>query len=430
MDMLIYCLVLLFLIIMGANIAFSLALSSLFYVVFFSTLDPIIIPQKMISSLDSFILLAVPCFVFLGEVMRLSKITDRLVSLANALVGHIRGGLAQVNIVTSMLMSGIQGAATADAAAVGSILIPAMKKDGYSASFSAALTSASSAIGPIIPPSLSAVVYGWMGEVSIGRLFLGGAIPGIMLGLYLMAYAYYISRREGYGGRLATRFSVTRLQNGLKSGFLPLLIPLIIVGGIVGGVFTPTESAAIAVLVAVILGGFVYRELGWKELGECFLNTIRLMGSILLILACASTFGWILTIQGGSQILAHALLHISKNPLVVMLILNAILLIIGCFIDPMPILIMLTPIILPVAVAVGYDPVHFGIIMILNLTIGLSTPPLGLTMFVSCAIAEISVEEFMRPMLPLYIPLLLGLLTVILFPQIVMFLPNLLMPLR
>jgi tripartite ATP-independent transporter DctM subunit len=410
MELMIYSLVLIVLILLGTPIGFSLLLSAAIYVIFFSPLEPIILPQKMQYGLNLFVLLAIPFFLMLGEVMGRSGITGRLVDLANALVGHIRGGMAHVNIVTSMLMAGIQGTATADTAAVGSMLIPAMKRDKYAPNFAAAVTAASSAIGPIIPPSLAMVIYGSMGNVSVGRLFLGGAIPGILLGIYLGIYK--------------------RLGRSLRSGFLPLLIPVIIVGGIVGGVFTPTESGAVATMVAIILGAFVYRRLGWRELLDSVRSTIYMMGSVLIIVAAAATFGWILSIEGAGDLLSESLSRISKNPLVIMFIINAILLILGCFIETVALLILLTPILLPIVVSVGYDPVHFGVIMVFNVTIGLTTPPLGLCIFIASGIAGISVKDFMREMFPLYIPLLLGLLTTVLFPKLVMFLPNLLMPMR
>jgi tripartite ATP-independent transporter DctM subunit len=431
MELLIYSLVLIVLILLGTPIGFSLLLSAAIYVIFFSPLEPIILPQKMQYGLNLFVLLAIPFFLMLGEVMGRSGITGRLVDLANALVGHIRGGMAHVNIVTSMLMAGIQGTATADTAAVGSMLIPAMKRDKYAPNFAAAVTAASSAIGPIIPPSLAMVIYGSMGNVSVGRLFLGGASPGVILGIYLGIYSYLIAKRRNYGSSQGQEgFSIKRLGRSLRSGFLPLLIPVIIVGGIVGGVFTPTESGAVATMVAIILGAFVYRRLGWRELLDSVRSTIYMMGSVLIIVAAAATFGWILSIEGAGDLLSESLSRISKNPLVIMFIINAILLILGCFIETVALLLLLTPILLPIVVSVGYDPVHFGVIMVFNVTIGLTTPPLGLCIFIASGIAGISVKDFMREMFPLYIPLLLGLLTTVLFPKLVMFLPNLLMPMR
>jgi tripartite ATP-independent transporter DctM subunit len=431
MGLVIYFLLLLFLILLGTPIGFSLLISAAVYVIFLSPLDPIIIPQKMQYGLNLFVLLAIPFFLMLGEIMGRAGITGRLVDLANAMVGHIRGGMAHVNIVTSMLMAGIQGTATADTAAVGSMLIPAMKKDRYAPNFAAAITAASSAVGPIIPPSLAMVIYGSMGNVSVGRLFLGGAIPGLILGGYLMIYSYLVAKRRNYGATQGQEsFSVKRFYRNLKSGFLPLLIPIIIVGGIVGGVFTPTESGAVATMVAIILGVLVYRRIGLRELIESALNTIYMMGSVLIIVSAAATFGWILSIEGAGDLLGASLLRISKNPIVIMFIINTLLLILGCFIETVALLILLTPILLPVVVNVGYDPIHFGVIMVFNLTVGLTTPPLGLCIFVASGIAGISVKDFMREMFPLYIPLLLGLLTTILFPRLVMFLPNLLMPVR
>ena len=431
MELLIYFLLLLALILIGVPIAFSLLISAAVYVICFSSLEPIIIPQKMQYGLNLFVLLAIPFFLMLGEVMGRAGITGRLVDLANALVGHVRGGMAHVNIVTSMLMAGIQGTAAADTAAVGSMLIPAMKRDRYEPGFAAAITAASSAIGPIIPPSLAMVIYGSLGNVSVGRLFLGGAIPGFILGIYLMIYSYIIAKKRNYGASHGQEgFSINRLGRSLRAGFLPLLIPVIIIGGIVGGVFTATESGAVATMVAIVLGVFVYRRLGWKELVDSVRSTIYMMGSVLVIIAAAATFGWILSIEGAGDLLSESLYRISKNPILIMLIINALLLILGCFIETVALLILLTPILLPVAVKVGYDPVHFGVIMVFNLTIGLTTPPLGLCIFIASGIAGISVKDFMHEMFFLYVPLILGLLTTVFLPKLVMFLPNLLMPVR
>jgi C4-dicarboxylate transporter DctM subunit len=311
------------------------------------------------------------------------------------------------------------------------MLIPAMIKDGYTPNFAAAITAASSAIGPIIPPSLAMVIYGSLGNVSVGRLFLGGAIPGAILGIYLMTYSYLVAKKRNYGSSHGQEgFSIKRLGRSLKSGALPLLIPIVIIGGIVGGVFTPTESGAVATMVAIILGVFVYRRLGWKELVDSVRSTIYMLGSVLIIIAAAATFGWILAIEGAGDLLSESLYRISKNPILIMLIMNALLLILGCFIETVALLILLTPILLPVAVKVGYDPVHFGVIMVFNLTIGLTTPPLGLCIFIASGIAGISVKDFMREMFFLYVPLILGLLTTVFLPKLVMFLPNLLMPVR
>jgi len=430
MELFIYSILLLCLIFIGMPIGFSLIVSGIIYIVFFSTMDPIVIPQKMIAGLNIFPLLAVPFFLMLGEVMCKTGITERLVGLADAIVGHIKGGLGHVNIVASLLMGGIQGTATADTAAIGSILIPIMKRNGYSPGYAAAITAASSAAGPIIPPSLAMVIYGTMGNVSIGRLFLAGALPGLILGFYLMIYNYIVARRKNYGINQGEKFSLIKLGRGLRGGSLALLIPLVVVGGIVGGVFTPTESGAVATFVAILIGALIYRKLGLRDFIECSVNTLFLMGSILIVVAGAATFAWILNAEGAGTALGEIMFKISKNPLIIMLIINVILLLFGCFLETIALILLFAPIFLPIVSSVGYDPVHFGVIMVLNLTIGLTTPPLGLCIFVACGIGEINIKEFMDEMWPLYIPLLLALFTTILLPDIVMFLPNLLMPIK
>jgi C4-dicarboxylate transporter DctM subunit len=431
MELALYFLALIFLMFFGVPIAYSLLISAVFYIFFLSSIDPIILPQKLQVGLNSFPLLAVPFFLMLGNVMGHAGITVRLVGLANALVGHIRGGLAHVTIVTCMFMGGVQGAATSEAAAVGSILIPAMTRTGYSPSFAAALTAAASILGPIIPPSLPMVIFGSLCNVSIGRLFLGGAVPGILLGFYLMLYSY-IMARQGKIGQMEKleQFSFLRLQKSLKGGSLPFLIPVVIVGGIVGGVFTPTESGAVATMIAIALGILVYRQFRWKQFIESSISTLYILGSVMIIVAGAAAFGYILNLEGAAKLLGAALFAISKDPLMIMVIINILLLILGCFLETLAIIILVGPILLPIAVAAGFDPVHIGVVMVLNLAIGMTTPPVGLCIFVSCGIAGISVREFMRDMFPLYVPLLLGLITIVLFPQTVMFLPNLLMPVR
>jgi len=431
MELALYFIALIFLMFFGVPIAYSLLISAVFYILFLSSLDPVILPQKLQVGLNSFPLLAVPFFLMLGNVMGHAGITVRLVALANALVGHIRGGLAHVTIVTCMFMGGVQGAATSEAAAVGSILIPAMIRTGYSPSFAAALTAGASILGPIIPPSLPMVIFGSLCNVSIGRLFLGGAVPGILLGIYLMLYSY-IMARQGKIGQMEKlqQFSFLRLQKSLKGGSLPFLIPLVIVGGIVGGVFTPTESGAVATMIAIALGILVYRQFRWKQFIESSISTLYILGSVMIIVAGAAAFGYILNLEGAAKLLGAALFAISKDPLMIMVIINILLLILGCFLETLAIIILVGPILLPIAVAAGFDPVHIGVVMVLNLAIGMTTPPVGLCIFVACGIAGISVRGFMRDMFPLYIPLLLGLITIVLFPQTVMFLPNLLMPVR
>ena len=429
MNLLIYTLCLFVFIAIKIPISFSLVLSSAVYLAFLTDLDFIILPQQMIAGVNSFPFIACPLFVLLGEFMHYSGATLRLVNMSRVFVGHIRGSLAHISILTSMLMAGIQGAAISDAAAVGSILIPAMKKDGYPANFAAALIAAASVLGPIIPPSISFVIYGSLGNVSIGRLFLGGFFPGVLVGIFLMIYSYIIARGEKYRGTL-TPFELKSVFPGLRQGMVPMVIPIIVVGGIIGGLFTPTESSAIAALVALFLGVVIYRKIGRKEFLNCLLNTVYMLGSLVFLLGASATFGWIITIEGGAQLLADGLRAITDSPLVMMLMINALLFFLGLFVEAVPLIIMLTPILLPITTKMGYDPVHFGVIMTLNATIGLTSPPVGACIFVTCKLADVSIDSFTRAIIPLYIPLLLGLLVTILFPELVMFLPNLLMPIH
>ncbi len=427
MNLLLYTLALFVFIALKIPIAFSLLLSSVFYIMFLSDLDFIILPQQMIAGVNAFPYIAVPLFVLLGEFMHYSGATVRLVNMTRAFVGHLRGGLAHISVISSMLMAGIQGAAVSDAAAVGSILIPAMVKDGYPPNFSAALIAAASVIGPIIPPSITFIIYGSLGNVSIGRLFLAGVFPGILVGVFLMVYSYMLARGKSYRGS-TTRFTLSGAWAGVKEGWLPLSIPIIVVGGIIGGVFTPTESSAIAALVALLLGVFIYRKVGLREFYYSLLHTVHMLGTLIILLAASATFGWIVTLEGGAQALAEGLLKIASSPLGMMIIINILLFLLGLFLEAVPLVIMLTPILLPIAVQMGYDPVHFGVIIVLNATIGLTSPPVGACIFVVIKLANINMGSFTRAIMPMYIPLLLALLAIILFPQFSMFLPNLLMP--
>jgi tripartite ATP-independent transporter DctM subunit len=413
---------------LGTPIGFSLIISSIFYIFCFSNLSAIVIVKQMLSGVDSFALLALPFFLLLGELLTRAKLTTKLINIAGALVGHMKGSLAQINIVSSMLLAGVQGAASSDTAAIGGMLIPAMKEDGYSPSYSAAVTAISSAVGPIIPPSLTMVIYGSVAGASIGRLFMAGAVPGVMLGLFLMVYCG-IRARKGpeYCGTFQP-FSFKRLLISIKEGWPAIFVPIIIIAGIALGVFTPTESGVFACLVTLILGLVVYRTLGWKEIVGSAKATVGTLSNILIIVSGAAAFGWILTREGAVEIISGFLFALSKNPIVIMLIINAILLIAGCFVETLALVLLFTPIFLPIVTALGYSPIHFGVIMVLNLTLGTVTPPLGVCMYLSCDLAKIKVESFMKEALPMYIPVLICLMIVILIPQISMFLPNLLMP--
>ncbi|MFQ5912923.1 MAG: TRAP transporter large permease [Nitrospinota bacterium] len=390
----------LFLLAAGVPIVFSIGLAAVAAIVVISPGVPwILIPNSMFNGMDSFPLMAVPFFVLAGELMNQGGITLRLVRFASALVGHIRAGLAHANIVASMLFAGITGSALADTAAIGSILIPAMKEEGYEADFSAAVTASSSLIGPIIPPSITMVIFGVTASVSIGGLFLAGFVPGVLIGFGLMGMAYFLARRRGYAGQ-ARRASAGEALRRLKDALLALLMPAIILGGIFGGVMTPTESAAVAVFYALMVGMFVFREIRVRDLGPIFLRSGLVTAFIMIIVGVARIFSDLLSGEQIPQHLSEAILSVTQSPWLILLLINVFLLFVGCVMDTTAAIIILVPVLLPVAQRIGVDPLAFGIIMSINLIIGLATPPLGVCLFVASKIAKIPVERLVVAIWP------------------------------
>jgi C4-dicarboxylate transporter DctM subunit len=381
--------------------------------------------QRFITGVDSFPLLAVPFFILAGALMNAGGVTTRLVRFANSLVGHLTGGLGHAAVVTNMIMAGMSGSASADCAATGSILIPAMARSGFGRAFSAAVTASASTIGPIIPPSIPFVVYGVLVGASIGRLFLGGAIPGVLMGLYLMVAVYLISKKRGYSkGQRETWGS---LLTAFSAAIPALLLPVIILWGIVGGIVTPTESAVLAVLYALFLGTVVYHELTLASMARVFGEAALTTGIIMYIIGASQLMAWMLTREQAGPLLVDAVTSVTRNPLLVLLILNIILLILGCFLETLSIMIIVVPVLLPLIKTVGIDPVHFGVVLTLNLMIGLITPPVGMAMFIACTIARISIVDFAKEVLPFFVALVLVLFAISYFPDLVLFLPNLLM---
>lgn len=412
---------------LGVPIATSLGLAGL-AAYFFELGNRINVPmiaQRMMYGINSFVLLAVPLFILSARLMNTSGITTRLFNFATTLVGFMPGGLGHANCVGSLIFAGMSGAAVADAAGLGQVEIKAMDNAGYDHEFSIAITAASSTIGPIFPPSIPMVIYGLVGGVSVGRLFLGGVIPGMLMTGALMAMVAYYAHQRGY-----PRTPFPTLEGALRAGaqaFLPLMTPVILLGGIWTGWFTPTEAAGVAVAYALILGTMIYRELGWKDVLQVFIDSARDTAALGFIVAAASFYGWLLMRTGAPAAIAGALLGISQNPLTLLLIINLILLIVGCFFETIVALLILGPILLEVTTKVGIDPVHFGVVMVLNLMIGLLTPPFGVVLFVMQQVGGISFERVVRATAPFIIPLIvvLGLITV--FPPLVTWLPNLAM---
>ena len=411
------------LLVMGVPIAISLAGSCLLYVLMTGRVPDVVVIHRMVNGVDSFPLLAIPFFILAGNLMNNGGITVRIFDFAKALMGWMRGGLGHVNVGASIVFSGMSGAAVADAGGLGTIEIKAMKDAGYDEEFSVGITAASSTIGPIIPPSLPMVIYGVMASVSVGQLFVAGLVPGLLMGLVLMAMITIISRRRGY--TRDAMFSLSVLGHTFKRAFLSLLTPVIIVGGIMTGAFTPTEAAIAAVVYALVLGGVVYRSLTWRRLLKVSMETIETTAVILLIVAGASIFAWILTSNQVTQHVVTLLGPFADNPIATLIIINLVLIVVGCFMETIAAITILVPVLLPVAITAGVDPVHFGVIMVLNLMIGLLTPPVGMVLYVLSRVSGISFEKCMRGTLPFLVPLVIALLLVTFIPAISLWLPTL-----
>lgn len=408
-------------------IAFALLAATLAYFTFGNVgSPPDLILQRFITSASSFPLLAVPFFIMVGEIMNFSGISSSLMKMADVLTGHMRGGLAQVNVVLSTLMGGISGSANADAAMQSKILVPEMEKRGYGRAFSAAITAASSAIAPVIPPGINLIIYALIAQVSVAQMFIGGYVPGILMCIALMVAVNLISRRRGY---LPVRDRMSPVKDIIKQAresIWALLLPFGIILGIRFGVFTPTEAGAIAVLFCTVVGVFVYKQLKWEHFPIILANTVYATSSVVLIIVAASVFGQYMSWERIPYLLTQALMNFSGSPWMMLLIINAFLLFLGMFLEGGAVLIIVAPLLVPVMRTMGIDLVHFGLIVIVNIMIGGITPPFGSMMFTTCAITKVSVGDFVKEVWPFIIALLLVLLVVTYIPSVVMFLPNLL----
>lgn len=410
------------LIFLGIPVAFSLGVSSLIYLVAVD-IPLSIIPQKMFAGLNSFVLLCIPGFILAGNLMNAGGITDRIINFANNVFGHIRGGLGLANVGASMGFGGISGTALADTASIGAILIPAMKKEGYDSGFSVAVTASSSTVGPIIPPSLPMIIVGTLASLSIGDLFVGGIIPGIMIGVGLMIPTYIISVKRKYPK--GERKSMKEIWKSFLGAFWALLMTVIILYGILGGIFTPTEASIVAVIYALVIGIFVYKELPIKKIPEIMLSTISSTASIMLLVGFANLFGWILIAEQIPQMVADVILGISTNSVVVILLILLLLLFVGTFMETIAALVILFPVLLPIATTIGMDPIHFGVTMVFALIIGVVTPPVGVCLFVASQIGRISMGVATRALLPFLAVELAILLLVAFIPPLTLYLPSL-----
>ena len=412
-----------FFLLIGVPVAFVLGLTP--FVAFFSEgeIPHMLAAQRIFTGMDNPVLMAIPFFILAGNIMSAGEMTQRLVAFCNVLVGAFRGGLAYINVVISMFFAGLTGAAVADTSAVGSILIPAMKKEGYDVGFSTAVTATSSTIGPIIPPSIPFIIYGVLGEVSIAFLFLAGVIPGVLLGLLQMAVVGYYARKRNY-----PKGSLISCREALKATLdaaLVLMMPLIILGGILTGIFTPTESACIAVFYALIISMLVYRDIRPRDLPKIIIKTGVTSSLVMLVIGTASIFSWLLASEEVPQYLTEAVINTTHNRIVILLLLNIALLIVGTFMETTASLIILTPVLLPLMSKIGVDPLHFGVILVLNLVIGLTTPPVGVCLFIACAIGEIKLEQITKAILPFLLASIAVLLIVTYWESLVMAIPKL-----
>jgi tripartite ATP-independent transporter DctM subunit len=413
------------LMILGVPIAYSLGASSLL-IIFVNGIPLETVAQKAYQSLDSFILLAVPFFLIIGSLMNASTITDRLLDFAGAMFGKSRGAMAKVDVVASMLMGGLSGSSVADVAGIGSVLIPTMIRQGYTRPFAVAVTAASSTIGIIIPPSIFMAVYGAVGDVSIGALFIAGAVPGILIGLSQLGYCTYLARRDNHPA--GEPFSVKRLTKATRRGILPFGITVVIIGGIVAGIFTATEAAAVAVLYVLALATLVYRSLTVKSFYAAVKESADVLGPTMLCVAMGGLFGWVLAFYQFPELIGGLVQHMHLAPTWVLLFIMALFFVVGTFESGVASIIIFLPVIQPMAAAAGLDPIHVGVIVCVTLALGLITPPYGLCLFIAAKIGGISVDKAFIAVLPWIALFLVVDILLVVFPDLVLFLPRLLVP--
>jgi len=455
----------LFLMAGGIPVAMAMAGASLIYIVLSGNLPPFVVIHRMIGGIDSFPLLAVPFFILAGNLMNNAGITNRIYNFALALVGWLKGGLGHVNVVGSVIFAGMSGTAIADAAGLGTIEIKAMRDHGYSAEFAVGVTAASATLGPIIPPSLPFVIYAMMANVSVGALFLAGLLPGVLMAVLMMVTVAWFAHKNQWGGDVkfsSTRFGKALIEMAVVATWplavyhlvqagaqpqltvfvglvllfaadryfqwqavLPIMTPVLLIGGMSTGLFTPTEGAIAASVWALALGLFWYRTMTWKMFIKVSLDTVETTSTVLFIVAAASIFGWMLTATGVTSAIAQWVLAFTKEPWVFLLLANLLMLFVGCFLEPTAAITILVPILLPIAHQLGIDPVHFGLVMVLNLMIGLLHPPMGMVLFVLARVAKLSVERTTMAILPWLIPLLASLIILTYLPAIGLWLPRL-----
>lgn len=407
-------------------IGICLGLSTMIVMVFVDGTPPmVLLARSVVTGADSFPLIAVPLFILAGDLMQHGGMSRRLVGFANALIGHIRGGLAYVNVLACVFFAAISGSSPATVAAIGSNMIPEMEKVGYSRRFSGALTASSGMIGVMIPPSIPFIIYGVTAEVSIGKLFLAGVVPGILFALMFMLVARILLRNDTVVQQSTQPFSAAGVWQSFRASIWALLVPGIILGGIYSGIFTPTEAGAVAVVYAAFIGIVVYRDITIRDLPDILAGSARTSGTILILVIMATAFGRLITLARIPSELATTITSLSDNPIIILLLINVLLLIIGMFMETISSIIIMTPILLPVATALGVDPIVFGVILTVNLAIGFCTPPLGVNLFVASGISKVSIESLSRAILPFFLGMLVLLLLVTYVPAISLALPSL-----
>lgn len=409
----------------GVPIAISLGVAALVAIYFGSTLPLEIISQKAFTSLDSFPLLAIPFFMLAGILMGKGGVSKRLLNLATTIVGWITGGLSAVTIVASMFFAAISGSGPATVAAIGGFMIPEMIRKRYDSGFAAAVSASAGSIGVIIPPSIPFVLFGVIGSVSVGSLFLAGVIPGLLIGLGLILTSYIIAKKKGYVAQDADGFSMKDVFKATYDAKWALLIPVIILGGIYGGIFSPTEAAVVAAVYAFFIGKFVYKELSWEDVFESFRESVVINATTMIIIGLSVSFAYFMTLEQIPGQLAQILTDLSSNPIVILLLINVLLLVVGMFIDTISALVVLTPILLPIVTEVGVDPVHFGVVLVANLAIGFITPPLGVNLFVASSVGNVKFEKIVVGIIPFLITMILCLLLITYVPALSTWLPGL-----
>lgn len=409
----------------GVPIAISLGVSALVAIYFGSTLPLDIITQKAFTSLDSFPLLAIPFFMLAGILMGKGGVSKRLLDLATTMVGWMTGGLSMVTIVACMFFAAISGSGPATVAAIGGFMIPAMIAKKYDGGFAAAVSASAGSIGVIIPPSIPFVLYGVIGSVSVGSLFLAGVIPGLLIGFGLMLTAYILAKKHGYKPEQVQKFHFKNVLKATNDAKWALLIPVIILGGIYGGVFSPTEAAVVAVVYALIIGKFVYKELTWESIFESFREAVVINATTMIIIGLSVSFAYFMTLEQIPNDISVFLTELSTNPIIILIAINILLLIVGMFIDTISALVILTPILLPIITSVGVDPIHFGVILVTNLAIGFITPPLGVNLFVASSVGKVKFERIVLAIIPFMVSMIICLLVITFIPALSTWLPGL-----